>query len=191
MAQLPIKSLPLIGIVLLFAAIGFFLVKPDREETEEIIPDEIVQESDIRTKEFKVYTPYTDKGITWTLEADEVHYSEKDNETALLEGFRFRYQQRDGLGLELEGKNAEYNSTRDEIILSGEIKGKTSDGYIFYTEHLIFQQKESCLRTDEPVTFEGPIFNMTGNGLVIDLEKETIEMLKDIFSIFDKESLNI
>ena len=191
MAQLPIKSLPLIGIVILVAAVGFFLINSDREETEGIIPDEKVPKEDIRTEKFKVYEPYTDKGITWTLEADEVHYSEKDEETVLLEGFRFRYQQRDGLDLELEGKSGDYNNAGNEIILSGEIKGKTSNGYTFYTEHLIFQQKENCLKTDESVTLVGPFFKMTGKGLFIDLEKETFKMLKDIISILDKESLNI
>ena len=74
MAQLPMKSLPLIGIGLLVVSIGFFLIKSDREETEEIIPDKEVPEAGISTEKFKVYKPYTDKGITWTLEADEVHY---------------------------------------------------------------------------------------------------------------------
>ena len=190
MARLPIKSLPLIGIVLFLATIVFFLIKSDREETEKIIPDEKVPKEDISTEKFKVYEPYTDKGITWTLESDEVHYLEKDEEKVLLVGFRFRYQQRDGFYLYLEGKNGEYSNAGNEIILSGEIKGEASNGYTFYTEHLIFQQKENCLKTDESVTLVGPFFKMTGKGLLIDLEKERLKMLKDIFSIFDKESLN-
>ncbi|MBN2418362.1 MAG: LPS export ABC transporter periplasmic protein LptC [Deltaproteobacteria bacterium] len=187
------KSLPLLGIVLLGLAIAYFMITADREETneEEAIPDKTAREADISIKKFKFYEPYSDKGITWTLEADEGRYSEKDNETALLNKFRFRYQQINGLGLELEGKTAEYDNTGNEIKLYGDIKGKTSNGYLFYTEHLTFQQKEHYLKTDEPVTLVGPFFKMTGKGLFIDLEKEKLKMPKDIISIFDKESLNI
>ena len=195
MARLPIKSLPLIGIVLLVGAIGFFLINPDSEEPggakEERTSDETVPAADINIEKFKVYEPYTDKGITWTLDADEAGYSEKSDETALLKRFRLKYKKRNGFEIELEGENAEYNSTGTEINLFGGIKGKTENGYIFYTEHLIFQQKENCLKTDAPVTFTGPFFKMTGNGMFMDLKSEKLKLLKDINSTIDIESLNI
>lgn len=193
MAKLPIKSLPLIGIVLLLSVVGFFLMKSDREDIGEKILDEIVPRADISSEKFNVTLNNSDKGTRWTLEADDFSYSEKANEDDIvqLENFRIKFQQKNGLGLELEGKNGEYNSTKKEITLSGELKGKTSNGYVFYTEHVTVQQKENILKSDGSVTFIGPFFKITGKGLFIDLEKETLKILSDVKSIFDKESLNL
>ena len=193
MAKLPIKSLPLIGIVILLSVVGFFLMKSDREDIGEKILDEIVPRADISSEKFNVTLNNSDKGTRWTLEADDFSYSEKANEDDIvqLENFRIKFQQKNGLGLELEGKNGEYNSTKKEITLSGELKGKTSNGYVFYTEHVMVQQKENSLKSDGAVAIIGPFFKITGKGLFIDLEKETLKILSDVKSIFDKESLNL
>jgi len=194
MAKFPIKLLPLVGVVLLISAIGFFLVKSEREDIEELSQEDTVPAADISAKKFNVTQIDSDKGTIWTLEADELSYSEEDDEDeiALLERFRLKFQQEDGLDLELEGMNGKYDSKRNEISISGDIKGKTSNGYIFYTEHIMINLKENSLKTDEAVTFVGPFLKKgTGKGLFIDLEKETLEILKDVISIFDKESLTI
>ena len=168
-------------------------MKSDREDIGEKILDEIVPRADISSEKFNVTLNNSDKGTRWTLEADDFSYSEKANEDDIvqLENFRIKFQQKNGLGLELEGKNGEYNSTKKEITLSGELKGKTSNGYVFYTEHVTVQQKENILKSDGSVTFIGPFFKITGKGLFIDLEKETLKILSDVKSIFDKESLNL
>ena len=54
-----------------------------------------------------------------------------------------------------------------------------------------FNITEMEIKSDEIVTFVGPFFRMTGKGLFMDMKKETIEILKDGKSTFDKESLNI
>lgn len=101
------------------------------------------------------------------------------------------FKQKHGFDLELEGNSAKYDEAENEIDLSGEIKGKTSNGYMFYTEHMMVNLKENSLKTDEDVTLIGPFFKGTGKGLFIDLEKETLKILKEVISTFDKESLTI
>lgn len=52
MAKLSIKLLPLAGIVLLLAVIGFFLLKSEREDIKELSHDEIGPTADISAEKF-------------------------------------------------------------------------------------------------------------------------------------------
>ena len=190
MAKLTIKLLPLVGVVLLFSAIGFFVVKSEKEDVEELSHEEMVSKTDISAKKFKVAQPDSDKGITWTLEADEGDYS-YENEVGRFKKFRIKLHTEEGLDFDLEGKNGEFNIEKNELNFSGELKGKTSNRYVVYAEHLLLKGKEGIIKSDEIVTFVGPFFRMTGKGLFMDMKKETLIILKDGKSTFDKESLNI
>lgn len=194
MAKFPIKLLPLVGVVFLLSVIGFFLVKSEKEDIEDLSHDEMVPTADISAEKFKVTEIDSDKDTIWVLEADGLNSSENEDkdEILLLERFRLKFQKKDGFDLDLEGNNAKYNREKKEIILSGDIKGETSTGYMFNTEHIMINLKENSLKTDEVVTFVGPFLKKgTGKGLFIDLEKETLEILKNVISILDKESLTI
>ncbi|MGD9160672.1 MAG: LPS export ABC transporter periplasmic protein LptC [Desulfobacteraceae bacterium] len=194
MAKLSIKSLPLAGIVFLLAVIGFFLLKSEREDIKELSHNEIAPTADISAEKLNITQIDPDKDTRWTLGVVKGNYSGKgdENKTARMERFRLKFQQKHGFDLELEGNSAKYNENdNNKIELSGEIKGKTSNGYMFYTEHMMINLKENILNTDEVVTCVGPFFSGTGKGLFIDLDKETLKILKDVISTFDKESLNI
>ena len=189
MAKLPIKLLPLMGVIILLSVIGFFLVESEKEGVEELNREEAAPATDISAKKFKVAQPDSDKGITWTLEADEGEYS-LENAVGRFKKFRIKLHTEDGLDFELEGNRGEFDIEKNEVNFSGALKGKTRNGYLS-TERLMFQGKEGSLKSDEVVTFVGPFFEMTGKGLFMDLKKETLEILKDQNSTFDKEFLNI
>jgi LPS export ABC transporter protein LptC len=192
MARLPKKMLPLIGVVILLSLIGFFLVKPDTRESEKMIPEVTVPKADISSENFKVTETDPDKGTKLTLEADEGSYSaEKGDEIGSFKGFRLKYQTKEALDFEFEGKSGEFDRTKNEINLSGGLKGKTGDGYLIYTERITIQQNENCIKSDEAVTVEGPFFRITGKGLFMDLEKKTLKILKDVNSVFDTGAITI
>lgn len=195
MAKRTIKLLPLAGIVLLLAVIGFFLVKSEseKEDIEELSQNEIEPTADISADKVNITQIDSDKGTVWTFGVVKGNYSGKgdENKTARLERFRVEFKRKHGFDLELEGNSAKYDNAKNEIDLTGEIKGKTSNGYMFYTEHMMIDLKENILNTDEVVTYVGPFFSGTGKGLFIDLDKETLKILKDVISTFDKESLAI
>ncbi len=191
MARLPKKSLPLIGVVLLLSLIGFFLVKTDKGESEKEIPEVTVPKADISSENFVITETDPDKGTKLTLEADEGSFStEKDDEIGRFKGFRLKYQTKEALDFEFEGKSGEINRAKNEINLTGGLKGKTADGYLIYTERITIQLKDNCIKSDEAVTVEGPFFRITGRGLYMDLEKKTLEILKDVNSVFDTGALD-
>lgn len=188
MVKLSTKLLPLIGVFLLLSAIGFFLIKSERKDVAESILDKVVPAEGAGIENFKGTLIDPDKDTVWGLEADKAYQKDK---IFLLEGFRLKFQPKDGLDFELEGKHGEINREKNEINLSGELKGKTHNGYVLYAEQLMIQMKENYLKSDGAVTFIGPFFKITGKGLFLDLEKETFKILKDVNSTFDKESLII
>jgi LPS export ABC transporter protein LptC len=190
MARLQKKTLPLIGVVILLSFIGFFLVKPDIRESEKMIPEVTVPKADISSENFKVTETDPDRGTKLTLEADEGSYStEEGDEIGSFKGFRLTYQTKETLDFELEGASGEFDRTKNEINLSGGLKGKTGEGYLIYTERITIQQNENSIKSDEAVIVEGPFFRMTGKGLFMDLGKKTLKILKDGKSTLDKGSL--
>lgn len=191
MVRLSKKSLPLIGVVLLLSIIGFFLVKTDKGESENKMPEVTVPKADISSENFKISKTDPDKGTKLTLEADGGSFStEKDSEIGRFTGFRLKYQTKEALDFKLEGASGEFDRAKNEIYLSGGLKGKTADGYLLYTERITIQQDENCIKSDEVVTVEGPFFRITGKGLFMDLEKKTLEILKDVNSVFDTGALD-
>lgn len=192
MARLSKKSLPLIGILILLSVVGLFLIKTETDKSEKVAPDREIPKADISSENFKVTETDPDKGTKLTMEADEGNYStEKGEEAGRFKGFRLKYQIKDTPAFELEGESGEFDRTKNEINLSGGLKGKTSEGYLIYTERITIQQNENCIKSDEAVTVEGPFFRITGKGLFVDLEKKTLEILEEVNSVFDTEALDI
>ena len=154
------------------------------------MPEDVTPAADISTKSFKATQLDPDKGITWELDAKEGGYS-LEKAVGWFKKFSIKLHAADGLDFELEGNNGEYDSTKNEITFSGELKGVTSNGYIVSTERLLLKGKEGTIKSDETVTFVGPFFRITGKGLFMDLNKETLKIIKDVNSLIDRESLNL
>jgi LPS export ABC transporter protein LptC len=89
------------------------------------------------------------------------------------------------------GSSGEYDRTADEINLHGDLEGRTENGYRISTDHILFKQKEGNLSADGPVEINGPFFSVTGRGLRINLEKETIRILSNTRTHIQKGSLVI
>jgi LPS export ABC transporter protein LptC len=192
MARLFKKSMPLIGVVILLAIIGFFLIKTDKGESEKETTEQTVPKADISSEDFIFTESDPDKGTKLTLEADEGSFStENGYETGRFKGFRLKYQTKDALDFEFEGMDGEINRAKNEISLSGGLKGKTREGYGIYIEQITIQQNENCIKSDETVTVEGPFFRITGKGLYMDLEKKTLKILKDVNSVFDTGAVHL
>jgi LPS export ABC transporter protein LptC len=190
MARLSKKSLPLIGAVLLLSLIGFFFVKTDKGGSEKEIQEVKVPKADFSSEYINITETDPDKGTKLTLEADEGE-GNRDSEIGRFKGFRLKYQIKDTPAFELEGESGEIDRVKNEINLSGGLKGKTAEGYLIFTERITIQQDENCIKSDEAITVEGPFFRITGKGLFMDMEKKTLKILKDVKSVFDTGAVNL
>ncbi len=191
MAKFPTKSLPLLGIVLLLSVVGFFLLKSEREKTEETVIEESIPEEGMIIKNFNVTPIVPDKDIKWKLSAGKAYPIENSDEKFLIEKISGKFQSEDGLSFDLTGDSGEYDRSKNEILLSGNITGKGSNGFTVYADQLTVYMNENLIKSDKDVTVVGPSLKITGKGLFIDLKDKTLKILTDVKSIFDKESLNL
>jgi lipopolysaccharide export system protein LptC len=71
--------------------------------------------------------------------------------------------------------------------LQGDLIGETEDGYRFTTEQAVYHQKEGYLETDKAVKVSGAFFSVEGKGLLLDVGKETVQVLSNVTTLIHGE----
>lgn len=178
MAKIPLKYLPIAGILLLLCIIGYFLVKAGYKGVDNSILNEVLQESGLTGKGFEYnqdnFVIYAKKG---TYSQDKQRISLNDL-VLKIKPLNSPYT------MELKGDRADYDTKEKVMKLSGNLQGSSDNGYRLFTEYLVYDQKEGILKTDEPVKITGP-FSMTGKGIILNLEKETFD-ISDVVTLYEK-----
>jgi len=183
-----LKYLPVLGIIALLAVIGFFLIKAVHEDVEDEVFTELPTTEGLRLENIQFIQDNPDEGARWILDANEVMMSE-DRQHMSFNRFHLKLEPENNYSIDLVGTSGDYDRTADEINLHGNLEGHTENGYRISTDHILFRQKEGNLSTDGPVEINGPFFSVTGRGLRINLEKETIRILSNTKTFIKKGSL--
>jgi len=186
--KLHLKYLPVLGIIALLAVIGFFLIKAVHEDVEDEVFTELPTTEGLRLENIQFIQDNPDEGARWILDANEVMMSE-DRQHMSFNRFHLKLEPENNYSIDLVGTSGDYDRTADEINLHGNLEGHTENGYRISTDHILFRQKEGNLSTDGPVEINGPFFSVTGRGLRINLEKETIRILSNTKTFIKKGSL--
>ncbi|MEW6668873.1 MAG: LPS export ABC transporter periplasmic protein LptC [Thermodesulfobacteriota bacterium] len=181
------KNWPLVVIGLLILSVLFYVGRPGRDVVRKpITPDA----SAVGTKLEDIhYTHEGSKdGIRWTLDAKEVRISENREQYAFTT-FRLKLEPPDKAAVHLEGNNGHYDKAAGRLTLSGDLKGRTEDGYTFATERAVFSQTEGRLSTEEPVLITGPLLTVEGRGLNYNVATETLEIGSAVTTLISREKL--
>lgn len=186
MVRNPLKYLPLAGIIILFMAIGYFLIKAGYKGGNNAVLNEVLPEAGLTIKNFHSSQDDPDEGTSFVLDADEGTYSQ-DKQRVMLNNFRLKLELSNSASMEIKGNRADYDTNSKVINLSGNLQGNSSDGFKIFTEHLTYKQKEGVLKTDEPVRITGPFFSMTGKGLLCYPEKEQFEIISDVTTLIEQD----
>ena len=186
--KLHLKYLPVLGIIALLAVIGFFLIKAVHEDVEDEVFTELPTTEGLRLENIQFIQDNPDEGARWILDANEVMMSE-DRQHMSFNRFHLKLEPENNYSIDLVGTSGDYDRTADEINLHGNLEGHTENGYRISTDHILFRQKDGNLSTDGPVEINGPFFSVTGRGLRINLEKETIRILSNTKTFIKKGSL--
>jgi LPS export ABC transporter protein LptC len=180
MARIPLKYLPIAGIILLLCTIGYFFVKTGYKGVNSAILKEVLSEAGLTGKGFH----YSQGNLV--IDAEKGDYSQDkqrisfDNVVAEIKPNNSPYT------MEVKGNKADYDTNTKVMKLSGNLMGYSNNGYKIFTEYLIYEQKEGILRTNEPIRITGPFFSLSGKGLVLNTEKETFEIISDVTTLFEK-----
>jgi LPS export ABC transporter protein LptC len=181
MAKIPLKYLPIAGIILLLCITGYFLISAGYKRGEGIDPDTMFPDAGLTVKDFH----YSEENLI--LDADEGTYS-KDKQKVTLSNFYFKLAPLNGPAMEIKGERAEWDRVLKVIHLIGNLQGHSNSGYGIFTEHLTYEQKDGVLRTDARVKITGPFFSVNGKGLLCYPEKQRFKIISDITALIEKGS---
>jgi len=185
---------PLLGAGVLIALAAFFLARSAKEPEKTSSLPEFVPGEGVKIKEVHYAQDDPDRGLKWELDAAEVLFSE-DNEKVLFRDFVLRLESSERAPMKLTGKEGTYFRKQGLIVLKGQIRGQSDDGYRMSAEEVTIEEAKRKANSDGPVKVWGPFFTVEGVGFSADLENETIKINKDVTTTItrlytDNEKLN-
>ena len=184
--KVPVAMWPIGGILFLLVIVTFFLFKTQQlgvvsSKIPHLIPGESLKISDIKYSQ-----DYKDGGGKWELKAKEGHFFDNDQFMALKDVL-LTLDSFNKTSYTIKGNEGNYFRKTGEIILKGEVLGRSATGYSIETSLLTYRQEDNEVETDEPIKIIGPFFQVKGDGLYIDLSKEKFMVKKNVYTTFNGE----
>ena len=179
------RQWPILGLCILMVVVALYLLKSDKKAIRETIFEEVLPDEGLVIKGFQHNQENPDKGVRWALDAEEMRSSDNNNLISFHE-FLLTVKAKDRPSIELKGEKGDYFRDSGNIDLRGNLKGTSSDGYRIITDQILINEKTGQLSTDWPVKIFGPFFSIEGQGLSIDVEKETVKILSNVTSVINE-----
>lgn len=173
------KIWPLIGIAGLILLAGAHILLDQREGRSPSALSGKDAPEGMRLEDIHYSHADPDSKTTWLMDAVEVTFS-MDRRFMSFRDFRLKVQPQDRPRLELTGQRGDYDTETGTMVLKGDLKGKTDNGYTFETEYAVYNQKKGDLETHEPVAITGPFFSIQGRGLSFDVNRETLKIHSEV-----------
>lgn len=180
------KNWPLIGIALLLVTVFFYMGRSRKEVAQSPVHPGAAAEG-VRLEDIRFTQEGADDRVRWSLDAKEVRLSEDRNQVSFTR-FKLRLESENRPVVHLEGENGHYDKVSGRLLLSGELRGRTEDGYTIVTEKAEYSQKDGKLTTDEEVIIQGPHFSVQGQGLAYDIATEVLEIKSNVKTRVDGRS---
>ncbi len=128
------------------------------------------------------YTEDKDGKKQWELEALKAQYF-KEGDLTIFENVNLTVYAKNGKTYVVKGKSGKLmNETRD-VEINGNVTVTSEDGYKLNTESLKYAADKKQITTNDRVLFTGPKMDVEGTGLLIDINKETVSILKNVRTV--------
>lgn len=176
------------GLVVLLTIISYYLIKSQHEITQDMVSTVQVTDNGLKLENIHYIQNSPDEGVKWVLDAKQVEFS-RDKTLMSFRHFRLKLNPENRTAIQLEGESGDYNKSSSELHLRGDLQGQTDNGYRIFTDHILYRQKEGCLKTDKPVKIIGPFFSMEGQGLYLNLDGETLRIISDVTTLIKRGTL--
>jgi len=172
----------------LLALVAIYLTNPDKEVTQEPSIEETVSKEGLKLKDIHYTHDNPEKGFKWILDAKEVKYSE-DRSSVTFHDFKLRLEPEKNPWFKLTGKKGTYSEQSGDINLWENLKGFSENGYKFFSDHILINEKAGHAKTDKPIKIVGPFFSVEGKGLFVDFKKKTVKIFSNVTTTIKKEVL--
>jgi LPS export ABC transporter protein LptC len=126
----------------------------------------------------------TREGIKeWELEAASVRYFGDEN-TLFFEQVKATFFGKNQETYVLVGKRGKINTQTKALEVFDGVKLDSSDGYQMQTQSLKYQAERRELMTSDPVEMSGPQLRVQGTGLIVELNRQRMKVLKQVTTTF-------
>jgi len=162
----------------LLAAMTVYLFQARRQPVEQKAAQDKESEEGIRLKDIHYVQDDPAQKVKWALDASEAKIS-KDQQFVTFVDFRVTLKPESRPAVTVQGKQGEFDKRTGRLVLQGDLRGETEDGYRFTTEQAVYHHNEGYLETDKAVKISGAFFSIEGKGLLLDLGKEKLQILSN------------
>lgn len=138
----------------------------------------------------RVHYQETHEGVKeWEVEAASAVYY-KEDQMVLFEKIKATFFGKDGGNYVLLAEKGRFN-TKDKIIEGfGGVQLKANDGYFLHTQTLKYESTQKEIRTSDAVFLEGPDIRVEGKGLVVEVDRQRIKILKEVQTTLNPAGLD-
>lgn len=180
MRKIPVAIWPIAGIVVILLIVAAFIVKGPRlakvsSATSTLVPGESLKMSEIK------YDQDCEDGQGWELIAKEAHFFDTSQVVSLKEVLLKLDSTKDN-SYTIRGDEGDYCRKSEEIILKGNVVGRSTSGYQLETSQVTYKQKDESVITDKPVSLTGSFFRVKGDGLYIDLRSNRFKVRRNVLT---------
>jgi LPS export ABC transporter protein LptC len=179
MKPFPKRYWPLITLALLLASVAVYLTRVGMGFLHKPILGGGFDGEGLRLKDIQYTHSDPDRRVKWSLDAKEVSLS-ADKQSIVFAQFSLRIEPEGRPAVRVTGSQGDYSRNNGEIHLRGDLEAHSENGYSLVTEHLLFNEKEGWLSTEEAVRIQAPHFTVDGKGLWVDLEKRKLRIASDV-----------
>ncbi|MBI5892929.1 MAG: LPS export ABC transporter periplasmic protein LptC [Deltaproteobacteria bacterium] len=124
------------------------------------------------------YTEDKDGNKQWELEALKAQYF-KEGDVTIFENVNLTLYAKNGKVYVIKGKNGKLMNETKDVEVNGNVTVTSEDGYKLNTESLKYAASGKQITTNDKVSLTGPRMDVDGIGLLIDMNKETVSVLKN------------
>ncbi len=116
---------------------------------------------------------------TWELEAKSIRQYEGQN-MMVLEDVKLTFYAKEGRILYLTSKQGKVYQDSKNVDLIGDVVLTSNDGYALKTQSASYRHGEKIVSTPDPVEIEGEQIQMTGKGMLVNVEAKTFKILSQV-----------
>lgn len=175
----------LLTFILALTAIGILLLLIPQKENKRV-PMSPPTEADVVIEMFHMSQSAGDR-VKWELKAERAEIY-KEEKKARLKNIELTFRRKPegdihGSIITLRGEEGILNTETRDVLIKGNIEVSTDKGYTFRTATIRWDELERRIISEDEVTLTGPNIQVTGNGVVVNVDIQRIEVLSNVRTI--------
>lgn len=167
-------------LIVIITSIILYYVVTGREINEIVLS---VASPDVDLQVNRFHYIEVGKGDTeWVIDADTAQYN-KNNNIAQFDAVTIKIIASRGQRYTIQGKSGLYNTETKNMELKGDVVIRSNKGDILTTDSLRYTDECGCLSTEDSVRFENENMELTGMGLVYDVNRAQFSITADVTAV--------